>query len=310
MPANPSGQSIIAEEWDAEGNRSRFVGEYIFPIIDVAQAGGKVHRIAREEFTKEVDTIVGADGKPQQVLFGDETFTYATEREHLEVPITRRIRNMVRTYYDAEVAGTRIALAKLRQEFERRAVSRATDTGTITEKTGYTAWATAASATPIANVKEQAIIIEKATGMKPNRLVLNQTQFDDAIATTEVLDRVSGGATKDNPAEIQPAELAALMHLSDVRIAGGVKDSANPGAAHSGAYFWPDDHVLLFFSRTVPDITTLQLGGTYHWDGDGSQAGYVVERYDETPHRQIVGAWRDTDPRVQYPECGILIKVT
>ena len=300
----------VAEEWDVNGEQAGYIAEQLLPMVDVPHAAGTYKRIAREQFTAGEQDDRASGGDYTRIAFGDEDVPFHTEERGLEVPIDHNAEAQASDYYDAEMEATRILLGKLYREHENRVAAKLFNATTFVGRTGNvgTEWSILASATPISDVKDSSEIVRSNCGLKPNTLAISQKVWNNLTECSQVLNRITGGATKDMPAVALRKAVAQMMDVDQILVAGGIKNTANKGQDHVSADIWDDEFALLAYIRPNPSLRTLQLGCTLHWGKDGSQRDFRVEQY-ATPNGRgrIVQARRQVKEFVQYAECGYLL---
>jgi hypothetical protein len=310
----PDLRNAVIEEWSVTGEAANFVADQVAPRVDVPFAAGTVKRIPREAMTKDPNTTNrGPDGAYAEIEWGDETFTYITQEKGLAAPVDQNNAQQTALYYDAEKAAARIVMSKLMRDHEKvvaAAVMNATTfTGSSLTTTLGTAWSTAATATPIDDVAAARAKVRQNCGRNANTLILSWTVWEKLINVTQIINRVNGGATSDNPAIATMANIAGLMQLQRIIICGGVKDSAKQGQAFTGADVWSATMAMVAYINPSPGLYDINLANCYNWEGDGGSYVWTVERYwDESKRRWTVRARRQVGLKVEYPECGHLLQ--
>ncbi|MEY2855618.1 MAG: hypothetical protein RL030_2750 [Pseudomonadota bacterium] len=309
----PDIRNAVVEEWSATGELAEFTANLIAGRIDVPNAAGTLKRIPREAMTKDPNTVGrGGDGNYQEVTWGDETFTYLTKEQGLQAPIDENAKAQTSLYYDAQKAATRIVLSKLLRMHEKDVASKVFNTTTFTGASLTTAvgvpWSTPATATPIADVNAAKVKVRQNCGRKANALILSWTAWQNLKETTQILNRINGGATSDKPAFAQMAMVAGLMELDRIIIAGGIKDTAKQGQNFTAADIWDATKAMVGYVNPSPSLYDINLCNAYNWEGDGGSFDFTVEEYwDEPTRRTVVRARRQIGVKVEYSECGHLL---
>lgn len=306
----PDLRGAVAEEWDASGEVDYYIADKVLPMADVPHAAGTYRRIPRENYLKNVNDARAADGTYEQGEFNDEEAAFVTQERGFEIPVDANANAQAAIYFDAERAASRMVLSTLYRQHEKRVAAKlfnATTFSGLTDDVG-TEWSTAASATPITDVKEKAEVVRQNCGMKPNTLVISAAVAVNLSECSQVLNRMNGGATVNTPAKATMAVIAQLMEIDRIVVGGGLKNTANEAKDASLADIWDDEYALLCYVNPNPSLFSAQLGATWHWGGDGSQKDFLLESYFSEPHRSnVIRGRRQVGPDVQYPEFGYLL---
>lgn len=313
--SRPDLRNQAVEEWSVSGEAATFIADDVAKRIDVDFAAGTVRRIPREEMVKDPNTLDrGPDGDYQTVEFGDETFTYFTKEQGLMIPVDANAAAQTKIYYDAQRAAARIALSKCKRMHEKAVAAAIQNTSTFTGTSLTTAistsWKTAnaATATPIADVAAARAKVRQNCGRDANTVIMDWQAFEYAIETTQVLGRINGGATNDQPARTKLATLALLFNVERVVVAGGIKDSAKQGQNFSGTSIWNSDRVMVAYINPIASLFDINLCNVYNWEGDGGSYDWTMETIiDEVKRREYVRNRRQVGVKVEYPECGHLL---
>ena len=309
----PDLRNAVAEEWNASGEAAMFTADLIANRVDVPNASGTIKRIPREAYTKDANSVSrGPDGSYPEVEWGDETLTYMTKEEGLAVPIDQNLAAQTKLYYDAERAATRIALSKLRRAHEAKVAAAVFNTSTFTGASLTTAittdWRDEANATPIDDINGSRAKVRENCGRLPNSVIMPWVTWENLVQCEQILDRINGGATSDNPAIAQMLNVAKLFQVDRIIIAGGIKDTAKQGQAFVGGNIWNPDYVMVAYINPAAGLYDINLCNCYNWEGDGGSFDYTVERYySEEKRREVVRARRQVGVKVEYPECGHLL---
>lgn len=131
--------------------------------------------------------------------------------------------------------------------------------------TDFTAWDDAAS-DPIGLIADQSEAIEAATGQWPTDLTVNRKGWNALKNHPDVIDRIRGGATSQNPALVTRQMVAELLELERVNVATAVKNSAGEGLTASVGYI-AGNHALLSYRPATPGLWTPSAGYTFIWSG-------------------------------------------
>lgn len=130
-----------------------------------------------------------------------------------------------------------------------------------TDFTPGTLWS-AGGSTPIDDITDQISIIHKATGFKPNKLVLGAPVWYVLKNHPDFLERIKYTQT----AVVGLDLLARVLELDDVLVANVVENTATEGAADSIDFLFGKS-ALLVYANPAPSLLTPSAGYTFSWTG-------------------------------------------
>lgn len=299
------------EEFSLAMDREKFVGLRVLPVIEAAIASGSFGTIPVEELLDNVDTARKARSGYKRGSREFTAQTYATVEHGYEEPVDRNDANTYGDYFDAEMIAAEIARDRVLRGHERR-VAAFMGTGTFgtgrqTAVTGG-AW-NAGGATPIDDVFSAREAVFNRTGLWPDSMVLNYSNFHHLRNTEAVLDRInSQGIRSVAAADVNPEMLARVFDLRQVIVAGSAQNTANKNLAATISHIWSSDYALVFQAPRTSNIKEPCLGRTIHWGGDGSQIGAALESYrDEHVRADVIRARFQVHEKIFNADFGQLI---
>jgi hypothetical protein len=130
--------------------------------------------------------------------------------------------------------------------------------------------------TPVDDVALWSLVIEQATGFKPNTLVIGPHVLRALRNHTLILDRIKytqrGIVTEDL--------LAALFDVDRVLVARAVQNTAVEGATDAFSFIF-GKHALLCYSNPSPSIMQPSAGYTFSWKGylGAGNMGLRIKRF-------------------------------
>jgi hypothetical protein len=130
-----------------------------------------------------------------------------------------------------------------------------------------TLWS-AASSTPIEDIRDEATTIQKNTGYRPNRFCPGREVHDKLVDHADVLDRI-----KYTQRGIVDTELLAALFEVETYIIGDMMETTSAeGATVVDAFVFGKD-ALLVYSPDSPGLLTPTGGYTFSWQGMNAMAG-------------------------------------
>lgn len=297
-------------EFDLEMNRRKFIAYQVLPIIGVDLAADTFGRIPIEQLLQRADVKRAANGTYNRLEWNFEPDSFATEEFGLEGKVDQRNARKYANYFDAELNTARLVLHQVLLEAELRVAAQLFAPATFTTTPVTNEWDDWDDATPIDDVEACVQRVHAACGIWVNALVINKKVFRNMRNCAQIIERIqAAGAGKSAKAsEVSAEQIASVLDLEKVVVADGTYNSANRGVAASLQSIWSDEYAMVCKIATTDAIEEPCIGRTFHWSGDGSQPGGLVESYWEEQSRADIERVRhDVDEKVIYPETAQLL---
>lgn len=158
-----------------------------------------------------------------------------------------------------------------------------TGSTTGSDITPGTLWS-ASGSTPFENIRAEIVSIQKKTGYKPTHMVFGAEVWQILADHADILDRIKGGSTSTDPAIALEDQVARILGLKRVLVAGGVENTAVEGATASYSFIEGKDALLLYVNPS-PGKYSPSAAYQFAWRGlVGSADGQRVLTYREEPH--------------------------
>jgi len=309
--------SATFSEFDLAVNRKKFIGPRVFKPVLVGIQAADVGKIPLEALLETADDSRAPSGEYKRGDFEFTKFSYATDEHGREEPLDDRTLKIYRDIFDAEAIHSQRAMDIVLRNLEIACAAKLYDTAVWTGATLTTAvaveWSTVATGVPITNIKAAKQRVRDNCGLEPNALVCNQLQFENAMATDQVVDRLKywGG---DDPKNLNEATAAALFGLEHIIVAGGIKNTAKKGQSAAISRIWSDEYVMVCRVAETADPQEPCIGRTFMFSeenagvGSDEELAIIVEEYREERVRgSVIRARNDRDLVVMYPEAGHML---
>jgi hypothetical protein len=127
-------------------------------------------------------------------------------------------------------------------------------------------------------------------GFKPNTMVVGKEVRDILVNHPDILARLNGGSTINNPALITDGKLAEIFGMENFLVMEAVENTAAEGLAESSAFIGGKNALLVHTPRSS-GLMTPAAGLTFAWNNIPSvnNLGVTVESYsDDALKRQQV----------------------
>jgi len=281
-------------------SQTNFVADMVFPTVGVARQSDKYYIYDRANMNRtgdvkklaprtEVNRIgmtisnssyfadvygLGMDFDEQTIANEDEVLNIRSAgAETLAMRLMiHREENFATTFFSTGVWGTEVAGA-------------ASGVGTPVYWNDYT------NSTPITDVTDARRAMQlKSGGYKPNTMVVGKVTRDELINHPDILARLNGGSTVNNPALITDAKLAEIFEVENFFVMEAVNNTAVEGAAESNAFIG-GKHALLCHTPSSAGLMTPAAGMTFAWNNipGANNLGITVESFsDDALKRQQI----------------------
>ena len=301
-------------EFELEMEKSGYVADKVFPVIDVASQAGTFGKIPLEQLLQARDTKRNPGSGYSRGNWTFVSSSYSCEEHGAEEPVDDREAKMYREYFDAEVISTARAFNAVLTNAEKRVADAVFNTTTwngASLTTGIThEWDDATNCVPLTDVEAAVQKVYDNSGLWANALIINRKVFRNLRNSDQVIERINsagaGNPTKASDVTVQM--LAAVFDLPYIIVAGSSRNSAAEGQSATPTQVWSGEYAMVCKIATGADMKEPCIGRTFHWSEDGSSIGGTVETYrDETVRGDIVRVRHDVDEIVLYPEAGHLL---
>lgn len=302
------------QEFDLESERQGYVSLKVLPVVEVGLQSDNPGKVKIEDLLFNANTSRTATGGYNRGSWKFDKFTYATEENGWEEPISERDEKRYRYILQVErIANARAAGIVARNQEQRAAalVFNTTTWNGASLTTGIThEWDNATNAVPITDVEAAVKKVYEGSGLWANALVINRQVFRNLRNCDSIIERINaaGAGSPSKASDITEQMLAQVFDLQHIIIAGASKNSANEGQDATPAQIWSGEYAMVCRISTSPDMRDPCLGRTFHWSDDGSSIGGTVdEYYEEQSRARIIRVRHDTDEVIMYPQAGHLL---
>jgi hypothetical protein len=254
------------------------IADKVCPIFESPRKLIKFWEYDRRDMNRISDARVAPDGTPNQRKFTATTQEARVEPYALFDSIPLSDLDDPEPGIDLEQDTAEDLAHDLQLGHEKRVADllmTAANYGTANKATVSTAWTNKVSSTPITDIQTG----KRACAVPPNIAVCDEVTFDALSSHPDVIAflRGIGGAVNGLASA---AELAAYFGLENVYVGKTKYDSANPGAAASYSYIWPQGRFLLAKVNIAPRQKEVVLCRTLRFKPEG-EFGISVSMWDD-----------------------------
>ncbi len=230
---------------------AELVADIFAPKVPVSKESGLYFKADKSNLVAPGSTKRGLTGSANRITGTLTTDTYTLEEHSLEEWIDDRILKTYDNPFDPRRNATNRLAGQIAIEKENEliaALAAATASGNVVDSAGN--WATAATDLRAA-MKVGANRMHKATGVRPNTLLLDRLSYDALLSNTDFKSSIA--YTSDKTEANLRNLIAAYFDVQQVLIAGGIKQSAATGG--TGSFLWSTKGVAyLAYINPTPAI--------------------------------------------------------
>lgn len=290
-----------------------YIGTKIFPIFRTMLQASKYSAITRESLTQTADTKRAIRAKYNRGGLGAKDKDYSCVENGFEIPLDDGERKMYQNSFAADLAAAKQAMTVVLRGQEIRIAGKVFDTSVFTGSALYTTYASApwttAASDAIAQVNATKSKIRKNCGMKPNTMVLSDTNLQRLKALTCIKEAIKY-TSRMTDQEVENA-LASLFGVKKMLVGNAVKNTAKEGQDFVSGDIWSDDYVFLGITADDGmDLTQPSVGRTMLWVAETPDNVTALQYREEQIKSDIFRSNQYTDEHLVDPYFGHLIKVT
>jgi|SRR5215471_586193 len=263
-----------------------FVGESLYPRVDVVRQSDKYYIFGREGWALEPSGDFRAPGTVANEIPGLQISldSYFAKEHSLQIPVTDEERVNVDSPLAPDRDGTELVTSKIllqREILMQAQVTTAANfaAGYSTTNSGTSQWNDYVNSTPIADVRAGFRKIHSGLFFEPNVAIMPyqvMTQLEDHPDFIERIKYSERGI-------LTPDLIATVLGIENCIVPGVGYNSSNPGQTASLGYLWGKDVLLAY----VPPRAGLRIPAfayEFNW-GYGAGRPQVAERWREEPRK-------------------------
>ncbi|MDD4980695.1 MAG: hypothetical protein PHC54_05455 [Candidatus Omnitrophica bacterium] len=296
---------FIAQESD-------FIGTQALRLFRAQVQKGVFPAITRECLTRSVNTKRAKRSGYNREGVITVDISFACEEHGLENALDDSERSLYESDFDAELACTKQILNLLLIAQEVRIATALFNTSTWAGATLYTdnsgaPWDAAASDV-IGQVLAAKEKVRALTGMKPNALIMSETNRIRLLSNTAIKAAIQ--YTTIPTEEAVTNALKGLFGVENILIGKAVKNTSNKGKDFSGSDIWSDDYAMV--ARIAQDSNSLEepcVGRSMLWVADSPENTTVEQYYEDSIRSDVFRVRQNVDELVIDASFAHLMKV-
>lgn len=268
--------SNVALAYRAEG----FIADEVFPVVNVDKQSGMIKTYSQADQFRDVDDkrSPGTEAKKISFEVGSESYYADNHALKADVTIEDRVNRDPAFIRDQEQGRVEFVTDKLQLNWERRVATLCTASANVsTLMLVASSWASYSVATPLSDLWTAIDQQRDTTGYRPNRAVFSEIAFRAFARNDEVIDKVHGTGVSGAGKEATPMQVAELLRMEKVLVAGGMYNSSAEGLAQSLTDIW-GNYVLVYYAPMRPSVDVPSFGYSLRWAAPGL-ANWNAERH-------------------------------
>lgn len=261
-----------------------YVGTRALPLTPVPRKSGTYSKIQRESLLRARNVERGPGGTYNRDTFDAEDQAYTCKNYGIETLLDDSDRENYRLDFDAEMVAVENGMHIVLREQEKR-IAKALDMdgstpATWTGATLYTdnsgtPWTTTSTdvITQILAAKEK---VRTLTGLEPDTLLINQTNFNRLKNIDDLVGRVGNVTIATDDA--MAASMASLLGVRQILVGRAFKNTANEGAAFSGSAIWSNLYAMVMVTAPSGQMSPAPtVGRTFLWESMSPEIVDIVQ---------------------------------
>ena len=228
------------------------VGDKLFPDVQVAQRGGKVINFNRDDF-KKINTARAPGSRTLRVQFGYTGKSYGLVDHALEGKVPLELIQEANAVPGINLASVAVdgasKIIKLGKEIAQATLATTAANYDVNNKvtlSGNSQWDHAES-DPTTTIATAVAAVRKATGMRPNTVVMGGEVFDIVKVNVKILERIKYTSREAATPEL----LATLWNVKHVYVGDAIY--TDDKGQSKGVW---GDHVVVAYTA----VGTMQMG--------------------------------------------------
>lgn len=293
-------------------NANNFVARRMMPVLPVQYRSDKYFVYDQGDFLRDEAQMRAAGTESAGSEYALTTATYTAQRYALHKDIADEIRFNADPAIDPERDAVEFLAQKMLIHEDRKFAQDFMTTGVWgSDKQGagndFASW-TVTTTDIIAQVDAWGDIIQKATGNRPNKLLLSREVYAVVKNNSTILESIKYTQT----GVLTPDLLAGLLGVDEVIVADGIYNSSAAGAAASYKFAVGEDagvtkSGLLAYVNPTPSLLQPSAGYTFSWNPYADAAGGAIIKsfYMDQLASDRVEAEMYWDQKLVSSSCGL-----
>ena len=273
--------------------QTNFVADKVFPVVGVQRQSDKYYIYDRANMNRSGDVKkLAPRTEVNRIGMAVSNSAYYADVYGIGMDFDEQTIANEDAMLEIRAAGAQTLINRVLIEREEQFASTFFNAGVwTTDVTPANLWSDYTNSTPISDVTNGSRTMQLTSGgFKPNTMVVGKEVRDILINHPDILARLNGGSTINNPALITDAKLAEIFGVENFFVMEAVKNGAVEGLAESNAFIGGKNALLVHTPR-ASGLMTPAAGLTFAWNNipNVNNLGITVESFsDDALKRQQV----------------------
>jgi hypothetical protein len=273
--------------------QTNFVADKVFPVVGVQRQSDKYYIYDRANMNRSGDVKkLAPRTEVNRIGMAVSNSAYYADVYGIGMDFDEQTIANEDAMLEIRAAGAQTLINRVLIEREEQFASTFFNAGVwTTDVTPANLWSDYTNSTPISDVTNGSRTMQLSSGgFKPNTMVVGKEVRDILINHPDILARLNGGSTINNPALITDGKLAEIFGVENFFVMEAVKNGAVEGLAESNAFIGGKNALLVHTPR-ASGLMTPAAGLTFAWNNipNVNNLGITVESFsDDALKRQQV----------------------
>lgn len=273
--------------------QTNFVADKVFPVVGVQRQSDKYYIYDRANMNRSGDVKkLAPRTEVNRIGMAISNAAYYADVYGIGMDFDEQTIANEDAMLEVRAAGAQTLINRVLIEREEQFASTFFNAGVwTTDVTPANLWSDYTNSTPISDVTNGSRTMQLTSGgFKPNTMVVGKEVRDILVNHPDILARLNGGSTINNPALITDGKLAEIFGVENFFVMEAVKNGAVEGLAESNAFIGGKNALLVHTPR-ASGLMTPAAGLTFAWNNipGVNNLGITVESFsDEALKRQQV----------------------
>jgi len=273
--------------------QTNFVADKVFPVVGVQRQSDKYYIYDRANMNRSGDVKkLAPRTEVNRIGMAVSNSAYYADVYGIGMDFDEQTIANEDAMLEIRAAGAQTLINRVLIEREEQFASTFFNAGVwTTDVTPANLWSDYTNSTPISDVTNGSRTMQLTSGgFKPNTMVVGKEVRDILVNHPDILARLNGGSTINNPALITDGKLAEIFGVENFFVMEAVKNGAVEGLAEANAFIGGKNALLVHTPR-ASGLMTPAAGLTFAWNNIPSvnNLGITVESFsDDALKRQQV----------------------
>jgi len=271
--------------------QSVYIADKVFPVVGVSKQSDKYYIYDRANANRKGDVKkLSPRTEVNRIGLAISNDSYFADVYGIGMDFDAQTIANEDTVLETRVNGAQTLMNRVLIEREEAFASTFFAAGKwTTDVTPSNLWSDYTNSTPIADVTTGARTMQlKSGGFKPNTMVVGKEVRDILVNHPDILARLNGGSTVNNPALIVDAKLAEIFGVENFYVMEAVANTGAEGLAEANAFIGGKNALLVHTPR-ASGLMTPAAGLTFAWNSiEGvSNLGVTVESFTDDALKRV-----------------------